>query len=68
MKESFLHYIWQFRKFEGATSSQILLSDENKKKLQLNYDLMQLHDVNISGNAKLKIKDIRPGKKHIYPK
>lgn len=35
-----------------------MLSEENKKKLQLNYDLMQLHDVNISGNAKLKIKDI----------
>ena len=34
MKESFLHYIWQFRKFEGATSSQILLSDE-KKKIQI---------------------------------
>jgi DNA polymerase-1 len=37
---------------------QTMLSDENRKKLQLNHDLMQLHDVNISGNAKLKIKDI----------
>ena len=35
-----------------------MLSEENKTKLQLNIDLMQLHDVNISGNAKLKIQDI----------
>ena len=34
-----------------------MIKTTNKKKLHLNYDLMQLHDVNISGNAKLKIKD-----------
>ena len=30
MKEAFLHYLWQFRKFEGATSSGLLLSDEQR--------------------------------------
>ena len=30
MKEAFLHYLWQFRKFEGATSTGLLLSDEQR--------------------------------------
>tara|TARA_Y100001973_G_C5182008_1_gene325457 strand:- start:50 stop:1108 length:1059 start_codon:yes stop_codon:yes gene_type:complete len=43
---------------EVTKNVKSMLTEENKNQLKLNNDLMQLNDVNISGNAKLKIKDI----------
>tara|TARA_R100000482_G_scaffold85978_1_gene34547 strand:- start:1158 stop:2219 length:1062 start_codon:yes stop_codon:yes gene_type:complete len=43
---------------EVTKNVKSMLTEDNRKQLQLNNDLMQLNDVNISGNAKLKIKDI----------
>jgi DNA polymerase-1 len=43
---------------EVTKNVKSMLTEDNQKQLQLNNDLMQLNDVNISGNAKLKIKDI----------
>ena len=43
---------------EVTKNVKLMLTKDNREQMQLNNDLMQLHDGNISGNAKLKIKDI----------